>query len=118
MEKIICGKVGDVYVSGPVYTYESPRYGKSITVPRGYPSNGANVVKDLHPTAFFVHDRGCECGKWDDGSKMCNRELSFVYYDILRACGTLWVRAFCRWVGTFLGGGGKARDNGLWRAKR
>lgn len=114
---IECVKLGDAYRSGPRYTYYSERYGKSISVPANYPSNGANYVEDLHPTAFFVHDRGCEHGYWDDGSKMCNLELSFVYYDILVTCGTPRWRAAIRWAGTFLRGGGQARKHGLWRVK-
>lgn len=118
IEPIEYEKIGDAYKSGvEPYTYYSPRYKKSITIPAGYPSNGANLVKDRVPTAFFVHDRGCEWGLWSDGTKMCNRELSFVYYDILRVFDVAWFYSFCRLVGTFIGGGGAARKNGLWRVR-
>lgn len=117
MERIRCKKIGDAYSCREKFTYYSPRYRKYITIPLWYPSNGANYVKDLHPTAFFVHDRGCERGKWDDGTKMCNRELSFMYYDILVACKTSKCRAGIRGIGTFARGGGEARKNGMWRVK-
>lgn len=111
-------KHGDAYTCTEEFTYYSPRYQKEITVPLNQPSNGANFVKDLVPDAFFVHDRGCETGLWDDGSKMCNLELSFVYYDILRFYGVPWTICADRFVGTLLGGGGKARENGLLRVKK
>lgn len=110
-------KHGDAYTCLEEYIYYSPRYRKYITIPFSYPSNGANYVKDLVPDAFFVHDKGCETGEWDDGSKMCNRELSFVYYDILRYHGVPWWRCVVRGIGTFLGGGGVAKENGWWRLK-
>lgn len=116
IEPITFKMIGDVYINSGDYTAFIDRYQKSIFIPEGYPSNGANIVRDLCPTAFFLHDRGCESGKWSNGDLMCNRELSFVYYDILRYFGHNIV-AFDRWVGTFFGGGGKAKENGLWSVK-
>jgi hypothetical protein len=106
-------KVGDVYIADGKRTYYSARYDKTLTVPDGFPSNGANVVSDKCPLGFFVHDYGCVYGLWDDGTKMSNRELSFVYHDILKENG-FWGRSKIRLVGTFLGGGGAARKNGMW----
>lgn len=116
MEHIKFYKVGDVYLSTEKYVYYSERYDKFLTIPEGYPSNGANAVKDKCPTAFFVHDYGCNEGKWDDGSLMCNRELSSVYADILKGVG-FWWRSKIRWIGTFIGGGGQAKKNGWWSVK-
>ncbi len=116
MRQIKCKEVGDVYVCLEDYTYYSPRYKKSLTVPEDYPSNGANVVKDKCPTAFFVHDLICDKGKWDDGTPMCNREASSVYADILKDSG-FWWRSKVRWIGTYLGGGGEAKENGWWNVK-
>jgi hypothetical protein len=114
MRKIKYYKMGDVYVASQPYTFYSVRYKKRILIPEGFPSNGANVVIDLCPTAFFLHDYGCVTGTWLDGSLMCNRELSTVYHDVLCAFGFRWL-AKIRWIGTFLWGGGKARENGMWR---
>lgn len=108
-------RVGDNYRADEVFRYKSPRYYKTITTPFHYISNGADLVKDLIPDAFFTHDVGCVKGTWDDGTKMCNRELSFVYFDILRSYKVPLWRCVERWFGTFLFGGGAARDNGmLW----
>lgn len=115
-KEVIFKKVGGVYVlEAPIYYY-SKRYKKSISIPKGYPSNGADVVRDVCPLGFFVHDVICYRGKWDDGSKMTNREASTVYADILKEKG-FWWRSKIRWVGTFLGGGGEARKNGMWSLK-
>jgi hypothetical protein len=116
MRLIKCEKIGDAYIATEAFVYYSPRYDKTLTVEQGYPSNGANAVKDKCPTAFFAHDRGCERGKWDDGTPMCNRELSTMYADILWLNG-FWIRAQIRWIGTFLFGGGQAKKNGLWKVK-
>jgi hypothetical protein len=109
-------KIGDVYLATKAYVYFSPRYRKALTIPQGYPSNGANAVKDKCPTAFFVHDYICNEGEWDDETQMCNREASTVYADILKENG-FWWRSKIRWLGTYLGGGGQARDNGMWKVK-
>jgi hypothetical protein len=108
--------IGDVYISKHSYHYFSPRYGKNLIIPANYPSNGANWVPNLSAAAFFVHDYGSIVGRWNDGTAMCNRELSTVYADILKADG-FWLRSKIRWLGTFLFGGGEARKNGLWRLK-
>jgi len=109
-------KVGGVYVSyGGNYVYYSPRYDKRLTIPNGYPSNGADTVRDICPTGFFCHDFCCNEGMWDNGSKMCNREASFIYYDILVAFKVPKMIAMIRWIGTFLFGGGRARKNGIFR---
>ena len=108
--------IGDVYVCTKTYVYFSPRYRKAITIPARYPTNGANSVRDVCATAWFCHDRICDKGVWDDGDLMCNREASTVYADILKENG-FWWRSKIRWLGTYLGGGGAARDNGMWSIK-
>jgi hypothetical protein len=116
MRKIKYYKIGDVYICSQPYVYYSERYEKRILIPEGAPSNGANGVIDLCPTAFFIHDFGCITGTWLDGTPMCNRELSTVYHDILCTFGFWWI-AKVRWIGTFFLGGGRARKNGMWRVK-
>ncbi len=116
MEPIQFTKLGDVYTSVGEFVYTSVRYGRQLTIPDDYPSNGANVVKDRCATAFFCHDFCCNEGAWDNDIRMCNREASFVYHDILVHAGYPFL-AKIRWIGTFLFGGGQARKNGMWRVK-
>ena len=90
-------KVGDVYICDKDYRAFIDRYKKWMFIAEGYPSNGANIVKDRCPTAFFLHDKGCNTGTWEDGTKMCNRELSFIYYDTLKYFGhddVAWIKAW------------------------
>ncbi len=122
--------------------YFSERYGKYITVPVGYWSNGADVVADFYPPSWFIHDWGCGSyfgrgpkpvgGQWDDGSPMTNWQLSHVFTDVIRDeaaakiktsnritskvkhCIGWLVLPITRFWGTWLFGGGKARDNGMW----
>lgn len=90
--------------------YYSRRYDKWMTVPNGYPSDGASgPALDVWSEAWWVHDRACpndegeaipaECvgfwernGFWDDGSACGPRESSHILADILRAEGR-WARA-------------------------
>ena len=102
----------DIFSTKKKYTleneivYKSPRYGKTITVPAGYKSDGATGVPDLSFTAYFVHDWICENGKWDDGTPITNWQASNVYSDILNSKG-FYVRSHIRKIGTFLFGGEK-----------
>lgn len=66
-------KVGDVYICDKDYRAFIDRYQKWMFIAEGYPSNGANLVKDRCPTAFFLHDKGCNTGRWENGTRMCNR---------------------------------------------
>jgi len=95
--------------------YTSPRYGKTITVPAKYVSDGATGpgIPDLTSRAWWIHDRACSEGKWDDGTPINNWQCSTVLHDVLKEEGR-WVRAKTWWFGTWLFGGGKARENGLW----
>lgn len=93
--------------------YFSERYGKGVTVSRGYPSDGATGAKDINSTGWWVHDVLCDRGTWDDGSKVTNWQASMVLRDILWKEG-YYFRAH-RWlVATWLLGGGKARVNGMF----
>ena len=107
--------IGSVYVADGEYTSYSKRYGKFLTIPDEFPSNGADVVKDLCPTGFFNHDFCCHHGKFDDGSRMYNLQASFIYYDILIAFKINRVIALGRLIMTFLFGGGQARKNGMFK---
>ncbi len=107
--------------------YYSKRYKKTLTVPCGFWSDGATGAKDIkgpHPVrvgpdvfyksrAWLVHDKLCNLGKWNDGSLCTNWQASMVLHDILAKEGR-WFRARSWFVGTWLFGGGKARDNSMW----
>ena len=122
--------------------YYSPRYEKWITVAKNYLSNGADVVWDFYPISWYIHDWVCGSyfgsgpkpvgGQWDDGTPMNNWQLSRVFADVIRSeagkkiaeaegrFARLKARAGAvilpktRFWGTWLFGGGKARDNGMW----
>lgn len=99
------------------YIYRSPRYGQTVTVVDGYESDGATWAEDIWSQAWWVHDVLCDRGTWDDGTPVTNWQASMVLRDILGDEGR-WFRA-CTWfVATFVSGGGKCRDNGMFRLKR
>lgn len=112
-----------MYVNPTEIVYHSKRYGKTVTVPRGYVSDGATSAIDLCPAAYFCHDYLCgnwvgwgprpPIGRWDDGSKLSNWQASTVYCDILRENGH-WGWSLWRWPATFFFGGAliKERDRG------
>ncbi len=86
---------------------------KSVTVPAGYPSDGATGARDIDSDGWWVHDKLCDTGKFDDGSACTNLQASMILYDILKSEGR-WFRARSWLVTTWLFGGGKARDNGMY----
>ena len=107
-------RVGDGYESANPYTYYSPRFNRSVTVPEKLYSDGATGAKDVKSDAWGVHDVICRYGKWDDGTLIDNFTASTVLGDILWRDG-FWFRSIYWWFATYLLGGGAARDNGMWR---
>lgn len=103
---------GNYRLLSPI-VYTSPRYGKTITVPSGRVSDGATGAMDITSVGWWVHDELCLTGKWDDGTPLTNWQCSQVLQDILESEGRYWQAK--RWFfATWLFGGGKARDNGMW----
>lgn len=96
------------------YKYHSTRYKKHIKIPAGRRSDGATGAWDIRSTAWWVHDELCKSGCWDGGEKITNWQCSQVLSDILLEEGR-WARALYWRVATFLFGGGKARENGMFR---
>ena len=103
--------------------YHSPRYGKTLTVPAGYPSDGATGAFDTVSRYWWVHDKLCDTGVWDDGTKLTNWQCSQVLQDVLveesrmfqgRERAFVWIASRYRFWATWLIGGGKCRENGLW----
>lgn len=93
--------------------YYSKRYRKWVTVEAKDVSDGATGVKDIDSFSWVFHDELCEEGKFDDGSKCNNWQASNVLSDIL-SDENRWFREYTWFVGTWLFGGGKARENGMF----
>ena len=113
MRRVMYRRVGDGYESLRPFTYYSPRYLKTITVPSRFYSDGATYAPDLNTDAWWIHDVVCRYGKFDDGTLCTNRQASAILYDILiedgfRVWPTLWR------VATYLLGGGAAREGKVY----
>ncbi len=93
--------------------YYSERYQKSCNVDIGYISDGATGAVDIFSEAWWIHDKLCDVGKWDDGTPVTNLQASMVIRDVLMDEGR-YLRAQYWFLATFLFGGGKARENGMW----
>ena len=91
-------------------SYHSSRYGKDVTVPKEYPSDGATGAVDVWSESWWVHDVLCDRGTWDDETPCKNWEASTVLSDSLRAEGRKFRAVYWRYF-TFLFGGGKCRKN-------
>ena len=90
--------------------YHSKRYNKDVYVPEKYPSDGATGAIDIYSRSWWVHDKLCNTGTWEDGTPCTNWQASTVLCDILRS-ESRWLRAIYWWPMTFLFGGGKCRKN-------
>lgn len=121
--------------TNPKKIIHQSRYGKKVTVPVGYISDGATGGVDVCDKSFFVHD--WLCGNWtgkgprppkglfDDGTKCTNWQASTIHSDLLRGCAAeqtefvkevgLNLMAIWRWPATFLFGGGESRKNGMFK---
>lgn len=103
--------------------YYSKRYNKYIIIPRGYKSDGATGAIDIQDSiSWWVHDKLCDTGLFDDKTKCTNLQASIILSDILREeWGYIHplriIRSFLWLPATFLFGGGKARENGLFTLK-
>ena len=94
--------------------YHSTRYDKSIYLKKGMRSDGATWAVDVISKGWWVHDELCNTGRFSDGSKCSNWQASRILSDILKSEG-YWFRSKSWLFATFLFGGGKARDNGLYK---
>lgn len=100
------------YILNEEIVYYSSRYDKTVTVPAGMVSDGATGAMDITSRGWWVHDRLCNTGKWDDGTKLTNWQCSQVLQDILAEEGR-WVRSKYWFWFTWAFGGGCARKNGM-----
>ena len=93
--------------------YYSLRYGKWVGAEKGDRSDGATAAKDLNSFGWIFHDELCNDGTFEDGSKCTNWQASHILTDIMKTEG-YWFRTRSWFVATWLFGGGKARDNGMY----
>jgi len=98
----------DCFILDEPLKYFSPRYGKTISVPVGYTSDGATGAMDIISASWWVHDRMCDGSGWDDGTQPTRWEASQVLHDILKAEG-YWMRAEYWRLATYWFGGKKLR---------
>ena len=104
------------YICPYTIYYTSPRFNKTVTVLKGYKSDGATGAMDIWSESWWVHDVLCARGTWDDGTPVTNWQASQVLQDILKQEGR-WFRSKYWFWATWLFGGGKARDNGMIRLR-
>ena len=96
--------------------YHSKRYAKWIAVEVDYFSDGATGGFDIFSEAWWLHDKLCDSGTWSDGSLVTNWQASMVIGDVLLR-EKRYLRSAYWWCLTFLFGGGKARENGMFKLK-
>ena len=101
------------YILQHTLVYTSPRYGKKITVPAGFQSDGATGAIDIWSDSWWVHDKICDDPHWDDGAPITAWQAATVLHDILEKEGH-WARAWYWRLSTFLLGCKAARRNGWW----
>jgi hypothetical protein len=99
------------------FIYHSKRYDKDVTVPKGEPSDGATFAPDIYSRSWKVHDVLCKTGMWDDGTKCTNWQASMVLAAILWR-EKQWLRTPSWFFFTFTCGGGKARENGMFKLRK
>ena len=101
------------YTNPKEIRYFSERYQKWVVVEEGFPSDGASGAVDIYSQAWWVHDKLCVTGTWNDGTPVTNWQASTVLSDILASEGR-WFRSMTWWVFTWALGCRKARKNGMF----
>lgn len=107
------GKGSFHYVMTSTLKYFSPRYRRWVIANKGDRFDGATGAIDIDSKAWIIHDVLCRDGRFADGTKCTNWMASHILKDILKDEGR-WFRARTWFVATWLFGGGKARENGMW----
>lgn len=107
------GKGGYNYAITEDVCYYSERYGKQVIAYKGEVFDGATGAIDIDSKSWLIHDVLCRDGHWADGTPCNNWQASMVLSDILAEEGR-WFRKVTWFTATWLFGGGKARDNGLF----
>lgn len=107
------GKGGFNYVVTEDVRYYSKRYDKYVLASKGSVYDGATGAIDIDSKSWLIHDVLCRDGCWEDYTPCNNWQASMVLSDILEEEGR-WFRKVTWFAATWLFGGGKARDNGLF----
>ena len=98
----------DLYKLPYDIVFKDPVTGKTKTIPKGYPSDGASgPAIDIWSEAWWIHDPLCPTdgiippvavgywernGYWDDGTACTPQDSTRVLGDVLRREGR-WIRA-------------------------
>ena len=104
--------------------YFSKRYNKTVTTQFGFMSDGATGAIDIKgkikaydtwdekyiyvSLAWIIHDKLCNTGVFDDGTRCTNFQASTILSDILLSEGR-YFRTLYWWPMTYVFGGGKCR---------
>ena len=99
--------------------YYSKRYDKWVNLELNMLSDGATGAMDIHSWSWWIHDKLCDTGKFEDGTECTNLQASRVIFDVLLSEWSIkkpfrGIRAILWRPATFLFGGGEARKNGMW----
>lgn len=94
--------------------YYSIRYNKWVVCDVGDISDGATGAYDIDSFGWLFHDDLCNTGTFHYGTPCTNWQASNVVSDILALEGR-YVRAITWKYATFIGGGGEARKNGMFK---
>ncbi len=70
------------YINPRDITYHSRRYDKSLTVLKGFESDGSTASPNLGKGWLF-HDRAFEHGHWDDGTPIEFKQANRIMADIM-----------------------------------
>jgi len=104
---------GRNYIIHKTMCYYSQRYSKLIVARVGDVFDGATGAFDIDTRAWIFHDILCRDGFFNDGTPCTNWQASLVLKDILAEDGK-WFRQYTWFAATWIFGGGRARDNGLF----
>lgn len=91
----------------------SARYGKWIGCEAGDKSDGATFAKDINSFCWLFHDELCNDGEFECGTKCNNWQASHVMTDIM-VLENYYFRSITWFWATWIVGGGKARENGMF----
>jgi len=83
--------------------YRSDRYGEWVTVPKGYPSDGATGAMDIWSEGWWVHDRLCNTGVFDSGRRCTCKQASQILSDILKEEGRVFRSFYWKWATRWFG---------------
>jgi hypothetical protein len=107
------GDGGYYYVIQKTMRYYSGRYDLWVVARTGDNFDGATGAMDIDSRSWIFHDILCRDGVFEDGTICTNWQASMVMSDILASEGR-WFRKVTWFAATWLMGGGKARDNGMF----